>query len=87
MRERLMTVTRKGQVTIPVEVRRKLGLKEGDKVAFRMDEGEVRLARRGSVVERTAGAIKSDMPVISAEEERRAAEEAIAEDVVERMGG
>jgi AbrB family looped-hinge helix DNA binding protein len=31
-------VTSKGQVTIPVEMRRKLGLKEGDKVVF-MEEG------------------------------------------------
>ncbi|MGH3090635.1 MAG: AbrB/MazE/SpoVT family DNA-binding domain-containing protein [Rubrobacteraceae bacterium] len=82
-----MTVTRKGQVTIPVEVRRKLGVREGDKVVFRMEEGEVKLVRGGSVVERTAGAIKNDMPIISAEEERRAAEEAIAEAAVKRMGG
>ena len=27
-------VTSKGQVTIPVEMRRKLGIKEGDKVVF-----------------------------------------------------
>ncbi len=32
-------VTSKGQVTIPVEMRRKLGLKEGDKVVF-FDEGD-----------------------------------------------
>jgi AbrB family looped-hinge helix DNA binding protein len=31
-------VTSKGQVTIPIEMRRKLGLKEGDKVVF-MEEG------------------------------------------------
>ena len=32
-------VTSKGQVTIPVDVRRKLGIKEGDKVLF-IEEGE-----------------------------------------------
>lgn len=29
----------KGQVTIPIEIRRKLGLKEGDKVVF-MEQGD-----------------------------------------------
>jgi AbrB family looped-hinge helix DNA binding protein len=29
----------KGQVTIPIEIRRRLGLKEGDKVVF-MEQGE-----------------------------------------------
>ena len=31
-------VTSKGQVTIPIEMRRKLGIKDGDKVVF-MDNG------------------------------------------------
>ncbi len=33
------TVTRKGQVTIPVRVRRRLGLQQGDRVAF-VDEDD-----------------------------------------------
>jgi len=32
-------VTRKGQITIPVRVRRKLGLQQGDRVAF-VDEDD-----------------------------------------------
>ncbi len=87
MKEHLTVVTRKGQVTIPVEIRRALRLKEGDKVAFTVEEGEVKLGRAVSVVERTAGALKSDAPVLTAEEERTAAERAIAEDVLERIGG
>jgi AbrB family looped-hinge helix DNA binding protein len=44
MREILMTVTSKGQVTIPAEVRRLLGIKKRRKVAFVIeDKGEVRL--------------------------------------------
>jgi AbrB family looped-hinge helix DNA binding protein len=31
----------KGQVTIPVEIRRKLGLKDGDKVVFMEKSGEI----------------------------------------------
>src|SRR5947209_14041435 len=34
MKEIPATITSKGQVTIPVEVRRHLGLKERDKIAF-----------------------------------------------------
>ena len=85
MQERLGVVTRKGQITIPADFRRALGLKEGDKVALKLEEGEVKLSRTGSVVEATAGALKSDLPLLSPEEERRAAEQAIAEDVIERM--
>src|SRR3954468_17655071 len=85
MKEHLSVVTRKGQITIPADIRRALNIKEGDKVAFTMEEGEVKLSRTGSVVAATAGALKSDMPPLSPEEERRAAEEAIAEDVIARM--
>jgi AbrB family looped-hinge helix DNA binding protein len=85
MKERLSVVTRKGQITIPADIRRALNIKEGDKVAFTMEEGEVKLSRTGSVVAATAGALKSDLPPLSPEEERRAAEEAIAEDVMARM--
>ena len=87
MKEHLSVVTRKGQITIPAEIRRALNIKEGDKVAFVMEAGEVKLSRTGSIVAATAGALKSDMPALSAEEERRAAEQAIAEDVVARMKG
>ena len=78
-------VTRKGQITIPAEIRRALNIKEGDKVTFTVEQGEVKLSRTGSVVAATAGALKSDMPALSPEEERRAAEQAIAEDVIARM--
>jgi AbrB family looped-hinge helix DNA binding protein len=85
MKEHRSVVTRKGQITIPAEFRRALGLKEGDKVALSLEEGEVRLSRTGSVVAATAGALKSDMPALPPSEERRQAEQAIAEDVVARM--
>ena len=35
----LAKVTSKGQITIPAEIRRKMGLKTGDKVLF-LEEGE-----------------------------------------------
>ena len=37
----LAKVTSKGQVTIPVEIRKKLGIKNGDKVLFIEDSGRI----------------------------------------------
>ncbi len=48
-------ITRKGQVTIPVEIRRALDLKRGDRVTFVQENGTVCLAKAKSVVEQTAG--------------------------------
>jgi len=79
------TVTRKGQVTIPAEIRAALGISEGDTVEFELEDSSVRMRpRRGSIVDRTAGMFKSNLPPMSAEELRIAAETAIAEDVEER---
>jgi antitoxin PrlF len=85
MTELLATVTIKGQVTVPAEVRRRLGIRPRDKLAFVLDGDVVRLVRRGSVVARTAGALKGSTPTMSAEEMREAAEAAIADEVIERM--
>ena len=37
----LAKLTSKGQVTIPVEIRKKLGVKDGDKILFIEDEGRI----------------------------------------------
>ena len=36
-------MTQKGQVTVPIEIRRKLGLKAKDKVIFEMEDDVVRI--------------------------------------------
>ena len=41
-----MRVTSKGQVTIPQEVRRRLGIEPGTEVEFEVDDDGVRLVRR-----------------------------------------
>jgi AbrB family looped-hinge helix DNA binding protein len=87
MNEQLTVVTRKGQVTIPADIRRALGIKEGDKVAFVLEENQVTLTRKGSVVQQTAGALKSNLPALTPQEERDAAEQAIAEEVLARSRG
>jgi uncharacterized protein len=79
-------MTRKGQVTIPAEMRRALDMEEGDRVTFELVEDEVRIRRIGSVAERTAGILKGKEPPPSAEELREIAEWVIAQDVIERSG-
>ena len=49
------TLTTKGQVTIPADVRRRLGLHPGDRVAFIVDGDEVRLVRRENRIEAAFG--------------------------------
>src|SRR5947209_20220367 len=44
VRAHLSVITRKGQITLPADIRRSLGLKEGDTIAFRVEDGEVRLS-------------------------------------------
>ena len=39
----LAKITTKGQITIPIEIRRKLGVKEGDKVLFMEEAGRIYL--------------------------------------------
>ncbi len=41
-----MRVTSKGQVTIPQNVRRRLGIEPGSEVDFEVDDNVVRLVRR-----------------------------------------
>ncbi|MDQ2785438.1 MAG: AbrB/MazE/SpoVT family DNA-binding domain-containing protein [Chloroflexota bacterium] len=43
MKEIISTMTSKGQVTIPAEVRKQLGIKAGDKITFVIEEGRIAL--------------------------------------------
>jgi AbrB family looped-hinge helix DNA binding protein len=38
-------VTSKGQITVPVEIRRTLGVKPGDNILFEQQEGGIRVVR------------------------------------------
>ena len=37
----LAKITSKGQITIPIDIRRKLGVKEGDKILFVEEQGRI----------------------------------------------
>lgn len=61
MNQYLSVVTRKGQVTIPAEIREKLGIERGDKVAFELDEDgvlHITLTPIKSVADMVYGALK-----------------------------
>jgi AbrB family looped-hinge helix DNA binding protein len=57
MKEILSAVTQRGQVTVPAEVRRLLGLRTGDKVAFQIEDGQVRLAPAKFTLESAYGSV------------------------------
>jgi AbrB family looped-hinge helix DNA binding protein len=82
MKELLATVSSKGQVTIPAEVRRHLRVSQGDKITFVLaDEGrvEVKAAKYSSVAELRGAAGKLEKPLTWEEIERIAHEDRVEE--------
>jgi antitoxin PrlF len=84
MREKESTLTQKGQVTIPQELRSQLGLKPGDRVSFELDGDQVTLKPAPSKLRRWHGVVSptqrpEDFRKLRAEFERGVAEEASSE--------
>ncbi len=71
------SMTQKGQVTIPAEIRARLGLKPRDRVAFEIDGEEVKLRRAASKLLAGYGAV----PPIRRPEDFRWLRERFEEDV------
>jgi AbrB family looped-hinge helix DNA binding protein len=82
MHQVLTTITKKGQVTIPIEIRHSQGLGPGDKVAFVVEAGEVKVKPVKSALDRSFGAIKPRKRPEDFDELERLAEEAMAEDAL-----
>ena len=80
MPERETTITTKGQVTIPAEIRAKLGLKPKDKVHFELAVDAVVLRKASSRIERHFGAVRVPK-VLDSQQEREAFEQGVAEGV------
>jgi antitoxin PrlF len=84
MTERETTITRKGQVTIPAEIRSRLGLKPKDRVRFEMHGDTVTLRPATSRLLRWYGSVTpkdrpEDFRKMREEFEEGVAEEADAE--------
>jgi len=74
---RVTSLTRKGQITIPKEVRDKLGLKPFDKIEMQVDGAEARLRKARPSLAEIAGTLPplevdvEEMPGIAKEERAR----------------
>ncbi len=55
--QHIRAITTKGQVTVPAEIRRLLGIKPHDKVVFQVVEGKVELQPASMSLETTFGAV------------------------------
>jgi antitoxin PrlF len=85
MRELETKLTQKGQVTIPAEIRHRLGLKPKDVVRFEIEGDEVKLKPATSQLLAGFGAVTpkekpEDWRKVRAEMEEAAADEVAAED-------
>jgi AbrB family looped-hinge helix DNA binding protein len=80
-------ITRKGQVTIPIEIRRALGFNEGDRVMFIREGNDVRITTAHGVAARTAGMLSAYRrePPLTIREEKEAFVQAVAEEVAASM--
>lgn len=58
MKEYVSVITRKGQVTIPAEIRRALDLHEGDAVAWIRDGEQIRVAPARFTLESAFSSVK-----------------------------
>ena len=85
MREITASVTERGQVTIPAEVRKALGIKARDKVSFVIDDGTVVLKKPRFTLETLAGSIPALDPPRDWEEVERIAKEEVVERYLEKM--
>ena len=79
------TITSQGQVTIPAEVRRILGVSKRDKVTFVIDDDGVRLVPTRFTFESAFGSIPA-IPGMSADFDEEI-EEAIEAEVDRKYGG
>jgi AbrB family looped-hinge helix DNA binding protein len=74
---RMISLTRKGQVTLPKEVRERLGLKPFDKLEVYVEGEEARLRKARPSLAEVAGVLPAldvpveDMPAIAKEERAR----------------
>ncbi len=75
MRNAITRVTSKGQVTIPVEIRRALGIKPRDRVAFTLEDGVATVAKVASELDAIAGSVQHTSGPVDFKKLREAAAE------------
>ena len=85
MHEIWASVTERGQVTIPAEVRKALGIKKREKVVFVMEDGVVVLRKPAFTLETAYGSIKPLRQPEDWEARIREAKEERADLLLEKM--
>lgn len=85
MKQIMASITQRGQVTIPAEVRRLLGARPRGKVVFEIEGEQVRLAPAPFDAETLAGSVKPLGRPQNLEEISRRAKEEHAETLVREM--
>lgn len=83
----LAKVTSKGQITIPIDIRRKLGIKEGDKILFVEEQGRVIMMNSSmNALQRAQAAFAGEAERLGLKDEQDVAD-LVSELRRERMGG
>lgn len=85
MREILTTMTTRGQVSVPAEVQRLLGLKPHDKVSFVVDDHEVRIRRTAFTLESAFQSVPALAQPLGDEEVSRIAKEDRVEEIARKL--
>lgn len=85
MKELVTTLTQRGQITVPAEVRRLLGVKAHDKLAFQIEDGTVRLTPASFTLASAFGSVQPHRPVTNIDQEIRAAKQEKAERTVRTL--
>lgn len=90
MVSRTVKVTRKGQITLPVELRKEFGIEEGDVLYVVRGERGIEIRTPGSFVARTAGIFRdyaANTPALEPDEIRDLAAQAWVDEVVDELDG
>lgn len=83
-----VTIRKKGQITLPSDLRREMGLHEGDVIYFERRGNETVLVRAEDIIARTAGALKKyadNTPPLSPDDINSLASEGIAKEGIRKL--
>jgi len=79
-------VTSKGQITIPIDIRRKLGVKDGDKILFVEEQGQIIMMNSSmAALQKAQAAFAGEAEQLGLKDEQDVAD-MVAELRRERMG-
>ena len=85
MKEIITRITGGGQITLPAEVRRILGVRPRDQVAFAIEDGEVRLVSVRYTLESAGGSVQPATSTKDLDELLEEAKEEMAERQVAKL--